>query len=151
MIITEKNVCGGVFRFRHDAEVAARELGERFTIVPLFAEHYHSNDTSAERVAKAEEQRHKPVAWMYDWYAEDEDIDGVPTGGIVNDWISKDYDESHSPTMGCHNIRPLYLAPPQREWKTITSAQRKVMWNMTKKPSEYGLMVEEKLKELNGF
>ena len=57
----------------------------------------------------------EPVAWMYDWYDETEDIDGVPIGGIVHDWISKDYDEAHSPTMGCHNIRPLYTAPPQRK------------------------------------
>ena len=57
----------------------------------------------------------EPVAWMYDWYDETEDIDGAPVGGIVNDWISKDYDEAHSPTMGCHNIRPLYTAPPRRE------------------------------------
>lgn len=43
-----------------------------------------------------------PVAWMYDWEAE---------GQSVKDWVSKDYDEAHSPTMGCHNIRPLYIQP----------------------------------------
>lgn len=37
MLITEQGVCGGAFRFRYDAEVAARELGERFSLVPLYA------------------------------------------------------------------------------------------------------------------
>ena len=36
MLITEKGVCGGVFRFRYDSETAARELGGRFSIVPLY-------------------------------------------------------------------------------------------------------------------
>lgn len=58
-----------------------------------------------------EQQHMEPIAWIYDWYAEDEDIDGVPTGGLVNDWITANYDEAHSPTNGCHNIRPLYLRP----------------------------------------
>ena len=36
MLITEQGVCGGIFRFRYDAEVGARELRERFSIVPLY-------------------------------------------------------------------------------------------------------------------
>ncbi len=46
---------------------------------------------------------------------------------------------------------PEPTAAPKREWKTITSAQRKLFWSLTKRPSEYGLMVEEKLREMNGF
>jgi hypothetical protein len=38
MLITEQGVCGGIERFRYDAEVKARELGERFSIVPLYYE-----------------------------------------------------------------------------------------------------------------
>ncbi|MGV0960144.1 MAG: hypothetical protein ACOYB1_09935 [Limnohabitans sp.] len=45
----------------------------------------------------------EPVAWMYDWESE---------GEVVRDWVSKDYDEAHCSTMGCHNIRPLYTTPP---------------------------------------
>ena len=45
----------------------------------------------------------EPVAWMYDWEIE---------GEVVRDWVSQDYDEAHSPTMGCHNIRALYTTPP---------------------------------------
>ena len=43
MLITEDGVCGGVFRFRYDAEVAAREAGGRFSIVPLYMQG-ESND-----------------------------------------------------------------------------------------------------------
>jgi hypothetical protein len=42
------------------------------------------------------------VAWKYDWYAED---------GAVTDWLTSNYDEAHSPTMGCHNIQPLITQP----------------------------------------
>lgn len=78
------------------------------------------------RLAQPEQE---PVAWMYDWYDETEDIDGVPIGGIVHDWISKDYDEAHSPTMGCHNIRPLYTAPPQRKWQGLTDEEVEGLWD----------------------
>lgn len=74
--------------------------------------------------------KREPVAWMYDWYDETEDIDGVPIGGIVSDCISKDYDEAHSPTMGCHNIRPLYTAPPQREWQGLTDEEINYAWRV---------------------
>jgi hypothetical protein len=58
------------------------------------------------------QQALEPVAWMYDWDAE---------GESVKDWLSKDYDEAHSPSMGCHNIRPLYTRPqPAREWVGLT-------------------------------
>lgn len=47
----------------------------------------------------------EPVAWMFDWYAEP----GDGGDGLIRDWLTTSYDEAHSPTMGCHNIRPLYL------------------------------------------
>ena len=105
-----------------------------------------------------EHQTQEPVAWMYDWYDETEDIDGVPIGGIVSDCISKDYDEAHSPTMGCHNIRPLYTAPPQREWQGLTDEEirgfeiwlddeeEKHGWNP---PADIVKYIEDKLKEKN--
>ena len=113
------------------------------------------------------EQAQDPVAWMYDWYDETEDIDGVPIGGIVHDWISKDYDEAHSPTMGCHNIRPLYTAPPQREWQGLTDDEikspiQRAMQHFGFDPTQYSLggmatigflglvkEIEGKLKEKN--
>ena len=45
----------------------------------------------------------EPVAWMYDWMSDGDDV--------VRNWISRDYAEAHSPTIGCHNIRPLYTNP----------------------------------------
>jgi hypothetical protein len=48
----------------------------------------------------------EPVAWQYDWYTDDGEGNSV----VMTDWITSDHDEAHSPTMGCHNIRPLYLA-----------------------------------------
>lgn len=97
----------------------------------------------------------EPVAWMYDWYAEDEDLDGVPTGGIFNDWISKDYDEAHSPTMGCYNIRPLYTAPPQRPWQKLTEQESGAIMEELNaygtRLYEFARAIEAKLKEKNGY
>jgi len=53
---------------------------------------------------------------------------------------------------GCQypdQLVPLYTAPPQREWQGLTTAERKALWNVTKKPSEFAEMVEAKLKEKN--
>ncbi len=38
---------------------------------------------------------------------------------------------------------------PTREWRGLTTAERKVLWNLTKKPSEYAELIEAKLKEKN--
>lgn len=64
---------------------------------------------AAQEPAEAQE----PIAWMYDWDAD---------GEVVRDWVSRDYDEAHSPTNGCHNIRPLYTAP-QPVRKPLTDAE----------------------------
>lgn len=100
--------------------------------------------------------KREPVAWMYDWYDETEDIDGVPIGGIVSDCISKDYDEAHSPTMGCHNIRPLYTAPQKREWKRLTDEEISEINKSIPGGTEVNLAkrlfareIEAKLKEKN--
>ncbi len=227
MLITESGACGGIFRFRYDAEVQARVLFGRFSIVPLYSAPVAANDTSSGIVAKAEELRHEPevvergkwraafdkgapekvfvesddfthdvrlyvngdfadewqklqyaqqiarmlnafklptgeqepVAWMYDWWGESEDIDGVPQGGEVCDWLTKDYDEAHSPTMGCHNIRPLYTAPPQREWQGLTDDERKEIFESMPGGMQgflrtwgwllFSKALEQKLKEKN--
>lgn len=44
------------------------------------------------------------------------------------------------------NYTPLYK---RREWVGLTTAERKTLWNATKKPSEFGLLIEAKLKEKN--
>lgn len=55
-------------------------------------------------LARVDQERAKAgaVAWLYDFETDE---------AVVTDWLSSDYDESHSPTMGCTNIRPLYLSP----------------------------------------
>ncbi len=37
------------------------------------------------------------------------------------------------------------------EWRGLTTAERKVLWNQTKKPSEYAVLIEQKLKEKNAI
>lgn len=39
--------------------------------------------------------------------------------------------------------------PEPRVWKDLTSAQIKVLWNVTKKPSEFASMLIAKFKEIN--
>lgn len=39
----------------------------------------------------------------------------------------------------------------KREWQGLTTAERKALWNTTKKPSEFGLLIEAKLRAKNGF
>lgn len=88
----------------------------------------------------------EPVAWMYDWDAE---------GESVKDWLSKDYDEAHSPSMGCHNIRPLYTRPqPAREWVGLTDDEIESLYfdNFSKKQLRwfaFARAIEAKLKEKN--
>lgn len=47
------------------------------------------------------------------------------------------------------NTVPLYTAPPQREWQGLTSSERKVLWLAANNPTEFGEMLEAKLKEKN--
>ena len=37
----------------------------------------------------------------------------------------------------------------EREWKSLTSAERKVLWMAANNPREYGELIEAKLKEKN--
>ena len=132
-----------------ETRIQVRKPASGGPIVTVYP-HKVATDAAAllrERLAQPEPE---PVAWMYDWYAEDEDLDGVPTGGIVNDWISKDCDEAHSPTMGCHNIRPLYAAPPQRPWQGLTDEEiQKTYFSCRADSLDYARAIEAKLKEKN--
>jgi hypothetical protein len=90
-----------------------------------------------------EQPADEPVAWLYDWHAD---------GEIVSDWVSRDYDEAHSPTMGCHNIRPLYTRPqPARKWVGLTDDE---IFEIHKQVDSmqyltFGKAIEAKLKEKN--
>lgn len=43
------------------------------------------------------------------------------------------------------------FSKPQREWQGLTTAERKALWNTTKKPSEFAELIEAKLRAKNGF
>jgi hypothetical protein len=44
---------------------------------------------------------------------------------------------------------PVEGPPPTRQWKALSSAEIKALWNATKKPSEFALLLVAKLKEKN--
>ena len=37
----------------------------------------------------------------------------------------------------------------KHQWVGLTTAERKALWNVTKKPSEFGVLIEAKLREKN--
>ena len=39
--------------------------------------------------------------------------------------------------------------PAEREWKGLTSAERKTLWNLSTKPMHFAELIEAKLKEKN--
>ena len=80
----------------------------------------------------------QPIAWMYDWQAE---------GEIVRDWMSQDYDEAHSTTLECHNIRPLYTRP-QAQWVGLTEEEVQDSYNRDYQAQTRA--IEQLLKEKNG-
>ena len=56
------------------------------------------------------------------------------------------YDET---TGNCTQNPCCYPSPPQREWRGLTTAETKALWNATKKPTEFAEMLQAKLKEKN--
>ncbi len=82
----------------------------------------------------------EPVAWQAHYL----DQDGNPAVYTTSVYaLAVENDTNGTPI-------PLYTAPPQREWRDPTSAQIKVMWNLTKKPSEFAAMLLAKTREMNG-
>ncbi len=65
-------------------------------------------------------------------------------GGLITDF-SRDFSAYKTKAY----TRPLYAAPPQREWQGLTTAETKALWNATKKPTEFAEMLEVKLRQKN--
>jgi hypothetical protein len=65
----------------------------------------------------AAQPEQEPVAWKYDWYGYKSQSE---TKELVKDWIASVYSEVSDPTIGAHNIRPLYTAPPRKPWQGLT-------------------------------
>lgn len=101
-------------------------------------ESVHANDRAEVMVAlraRLAQQEQEPVAWTTD-IEFDEDTEVIPAkekGKLGTDMLDI----------------PLYTAPPQREWKDISTVESKLLWNNTKKPSAFAKAVSAKLKEYN--
>jgi hypothetical protein len=86
----------------------------------------------------------KPVAWIYDWYGHKS---AKEPRALVKDWIAAVYTEVSDPTIGAHNIRPLYTAPTRKEWVGLTDDE---IWEADGLDDlVWGRNIEAKLKELN--
>ena len=107
------------------------ELGE---IVP-------ADEEQLKRIAKLVEP--EPVAWRF-W--------GYPTlAGEEKGWVYSDEWNPYYPKMGA---QPLYTAPPQRKWQSLTDSERNKIFDCYGYgPIDVVAMcraIEAKLKEKNG-
>jgi hypothetical protein len=76
---------------------------------------YH--DRISELEAELDKREQEPVAWKYDWYGYKSQSE---TKVLVKDWIASVYSEVSDPTIGAHNIRPLYTTPPRKPWVSLS-------------------------------
>ena len=92
----------------------------------------------------------EPVAWKYDWYGHKSEKE---PRALVKDWIASVYSEVSDPTINAHNIRPLYAAPPKREWVGLTSEDWENTPNTGKQGCERDVemfdWIEQTLKDKN--
>lgn len=85
----------------------------------------------------------EPVAWKYDWYGHKSDKE---PRALVKDWIASVYSEVSDPTIGAHNIRPLYAAPQRKEWVGLNA---KDLSEIPPSCFEGAIWADGKLKEKN--
>lgn len=85
----------------------------------------------------------EPVAWMYDFPNPDNAREDM-----IRDWMAQSYEEVVR--NNGFNVRPLYTAPPQREWQGLTDEEAEHIyaeyWNDVAMFIE---AIEAKLKEKN--
>lgn len=96
---------------------------------------------SQERVDETAKREHEPVAWMYTSHYRG------------NEWFITHY-QSDLTTYKADKVRPLYTAPPKREWVGLT--QDEVEYELTKEFAQWWSRhvsvcraIEAKLKEKN--
>jgi hypothetical protein len=95
----------------------------------------------------AAQPEQEPVAWIYDWYGYKSQSE---TKELVKDWIAAVYSEVSDPTIGAHNIRPLYTTPPRKEWIGLTDEERNRYRSYTLENFGAGVLwAETKLWERN--
>ena len=80
----------------------------------------------------------EPVAWAY----------RDSSSGNLFGFTSEHYDDEPA-----KNLVPLYTAPPQREWQSLTDGERDALLRQSDwqyDPESYGQLIEAKLREKNG-
>ena len=88
-------------------------------------------------------QKAKPVAWMYDFLADDRDE-------VIRDWVTQSQDDIKRENG--FNVRPLYTAP--RQWVELTDDEARALVNRATFGDRTNwqalvYMVDAKLKEKN--
>ena len=81
-------------------------------------------------------QKAKPVAWMYDFLADDRDE-------VIRNWVTQSQDDIKRENG--FNVRPLYAAP--RQWVGLTDEEKRQI--VLDDPIDWIDAVEAKLKEKN--
>ena len=89
----------------------------------------------------------EPVAWIYDWYADD----GSGICEPVTDWVTRNYKEAHSPTMGCHNVRPLYTHPAPVAAKSTEPVNQQLLERILETYDMGGAIFPSDLEELRAI
>ncbi len=103
-------------------------------------------ETLRARIERSEVAREGPVReWSRISQPEPEPV-AWTVGGLITDF-SRDFSAYKTKTY----TRPLYTAPPQREWQGLTDEEVKdIVWNLPYEPSqEHIRAIEAKLKEKN--
>jgi hypothetical protein len=124
---------------------AAIELAEQEPFKPDWVSYRQG---LADGAAQPEQE---PVAWIYDWYGHKS---AKEPRALVKDWIAAVYTEVSDPTIGAHNIRPLYTAPPRKPWQGLTDDEVDACfadhgWSSSAMYHMVVHAIEAKLKEKN--
>lgn len=97
---------------------------------------------NALRAAIEQSEKQEPVAWMYDFLADDRDE-------VIQDWVTQSQDDIKRENG--FNVRPLYTAPLQ--WVGLTDQELKLLWEQYGYKSAmckpFSRAIEAKLKEKN--
>lgn len=121
-----------------DLRTAALMALDAFDNSNHMVRHANSRVIEALRVALAQGEQ-KPVAWIYDFPNPDDPAE------VVRDWTAFSLDDVKRDNG--INVRPLYLAPPTREWQGLTDEE--IAEAMVFNKRVMCAHIEAKLKEKN--
>ena len=116
--------------------------GDKLYVKPMLIKP-ENIDTKVERV---DGMNIEPVAWQV--MVEDEPMKEFSIKEAAHDWAVT---EKRNGSSYSYWIRPLYTAPPKREWQSLTDNE--IIWIENSTPSrsynDHARAIEAKLKELN--